>query len=60
MEDFTTKQEAKLFKALQTLLHNSVDRIGLPKKATAKQLMKAKQALIDYENFEKRYRVLAG
>ncbi len=60
MEDFTTKQEAKLFRALETLLTNSVDRIGLPKKATVKQLMKAKQALTDYENFKKRYRALAG
>ena len=60
MENYTTTQEIKLFRALQTLLHNSVDRIGLPKKATAKQLMKAKQALTDYENFEKRYCALEG
>lgn len=50
MKNFATKQEQKLFIALQTLLHNSVDRIGLPKKATVKQLMKAKKALTDYAN----------
>lgn len=55
MEGFTTKQEGKLFRALQTLLGNSVDKIGLPKRATAKQLLKARQALTDYENFVKRY-----
>ena len=53
MEAFTTKQEEKLFKALQTLLINSVDSVGLPKKATAKQLHMANKALTDYENYER-------
>lgn len=58
MEGFATKQEEKLFRALQSLLHNSVDKIGLPKKATIKQLMKAKRALTDYENFNKQHRAI--
>jgi hypothetical protein len=54
MEAFVTKQEGKLFRALELLLHNSVDAIGLPKKATAKQLHKAQQALFDYENYARK------
>jgi hypothetical protein len=59
MEAFTTKQEEKLFRALQTLLSNSVDSIGLPKKATVKQLHRANKALTDYENYEQNYRAKA-
>jgi len=60
MEAFTTKQEEKLFRALQKLLYNSVDGIGMPKQATIKQLHKANQALTDYENYERKYRAKAG
>lgn len=57
-ESHTTKQEAKLYKALQTLLHNSVDNFGTPKLASVKQLKKAYKALTDYDNFVKRYSVI--
>lgn len=53
MEGFHTKQEQKLFRALQEILHHSVDRIGIPKAATVKQLRKAQLALTDYENYIK-------
>lgn len=56
MEQFITKQEEKLFRALQTLLHHSVDSIGHPKKATIKQIHKATRALYDYEKYERNYR----
>jgi hypothetical protein len=56
MEAFITKQEAKLYKALQLLIHNSVDSIGLPKRATVKQLQKANKVLTDYENYERSVR----
>ena len=60
MEAFITKQEGKLFRALETLLTNSIDNVGLPKKATAKQLHKAQQALFDYERYERKNRALAN
>jgi hypothetical protein len=59
MEAFITKQEAKLYKALQLLIHNSVDSIGLPKRATVKQLQKANKVLTDYENYERSVRAKA-
>jgi hypothetical protein len=52
MENFGTKREEKLYRALQKLLHNSVDMFGEPKRATVKQLKSAKQALTDYDNYE--------
>ena len=60
MEAFITKQEEKLYRALELLLHNSVDGVGLPKKATVKQLYKAQQALTNYEKYERKNRALAN
>ncbi len=60
MEAFITKQEGKLFRALETLLTNSVDKVGLPKKATTKQLHKAQKALFNYEKYERENRALAN
>jgi len=51
MEGFVTKQEEKLFRALQTLLGNCVDSVGLPKRPTAKQLKKADETLTKYEHY---------
>lgn len=45
--------EEKLYKALKTIIHNSVDNIGLPKKATVKQLLAAKKVANDFEKEEK-------
>jgi len=59
MEAFITKQEKKLYKALQTLLTHSVDSIGLPKKATSKQLYKASKALNDYDKYQREHRAQA-
>lgn len=53
MEKFITKQEGKLFRALQQLLNNSIDAFGSPKKATPKQLKKATDALFAYEAYER-------
>lgn len=55
MQGFVTKQEEKLFKALDKLLCNNINSIGLPKKATVKQLKEAQKALNNYENYERRY-----
>lgn len=55
MEAFVTKQEEKLFKALDKLLCNNIDSIGLPKKATVKQLREAQKALTNYENYQRDY-----
>ena len=52
MEKFVTKQEEKLFRALQTLIGNCVDSIGFPKKPTVTQLKKAGDALRNYEKYE--------
>lgn len=54
MENFITKQEGKLYKALQNLLHNSVDKMGIPKRATVKQLTKAQKALLEYDEYERK------
>lgn len=54
MEKFITKQEGKLYRALETLLNNSVDNDGLPKKATPKQLGKAQKALSEYNEYERK------
>ena len=59
MEGFVTKQEEKLFKALDKLLCNNIDSIGLPKKATVNQLREAQKALTNYENYERSYRAKA-
>ncbi len=56
MEGFTTKQEKKLYRAFETLLTNSVDFTGLPKKATIKQLRKAQDALFSYEDYIRKNR----
>ncbi len=56
MEAFTTKQEGKLFKALEKLLSHSIDYDGSPKKATIKQLYKAQDALNNYLKYEKENR----
>ena len=48
-----TKQEGLLYKALQTLLHHSVDKTGRPKKATVKQLRAAGQALTNFDKHSK-------
>jgi hypothetical protein len=53
--DYTTKQEAKLEKALKTLLKNSIDAEGFPMAPTVEQLKKARKAVDDYEAFKKRY-----
>jgi hypothetical protein len=56
MEGFTTKQEEKLYRALQVLLHNSVDNTGRLKKVTPIQFMKASKALHNYEKYARVYR----
>ncbi len=53
MEQFTTKQEEKLYRALQTLLASSITKKGLPKKASAAHLKKATKALSDYEKHQR-------
>lgn len=56
MEFFVTKQEEKLFRALEKLLTNCIDNVGMPKRPTAKQLHKASKALTDYENYAREKR----
>lgn len=49
IKDFKTKQEEKLFLALQKLIRNCVDTIGIPKTPTIKQLRSAQDVLFKYE-----------
>lgn len=43
------QEDEKLYRALKGLIVNCVDRIGLPKKPTVKQLQKAIDAINKYE-----------
>ena len=45
--------ELKLYKAFQKLLHHSVDKEGLPKKASSKQIGMAIRVLYKYERKKK-------
>ena len=60
MEDFVTKQEGKLYKALQTLISNCVigsgEDIGRAKKPTIIQLRNASQAIYNYESYKRNFR----
>jgi hypothetical protein len=51
MEGFVTKQEEKLYRALQKLIENCITGTGLPKKPTAKQLRTAGDVLTKYEKY---------
>lgn len=55
MEQFITKQEAKLYAALDKLICNAISNDGVPKKPTAKQLFAAKKALTNYDKYEREY-----
>lgn len=55
MEQFVTKQEQKLYNALNKLLYNCIDMMGNAKKPTFKQLISAKKALTNYEKYEKEH-----
>ena len=59
MEGFVTKQEEKLYRALDRLLCNSIDGGGYPKKATVKQLREADKALTKYRDYERKQRAKA-
>jgi len=56
MEGFITKQEGKLYKALNKLISDSVDDKGSPQKVTVEQLREAQKALTNYENYERIHR----
>lgn len=47
--EFKTKQEEKLFYALNELIAHCVDSIGLPKKPTTKQIKAALDVLTKFK-----------
>lgn len=57
MEEFITKQESELYKALQFLLTKTTDGFGNAKKPTLKQWSRAKKAITNYNNYEREFRV---
>ena len=55
MKEFTTKQEKKLYTALQKLIGSCITKTGNIKKPSGKQFDKASEALHNYEDFVRRY-----
>jgi hypothetical protein len=53
MNTFSTKHEKKLFIALKNLVDNSIDKIGMVKTPSIKQIEKSIQVLADYEKDKK-------
>jgi len=51
MKGFSTKWEKKLYGAVVALSGNCVDRVGLPKTPTVKQIKKAIEVINEYDKY---------